>query len=132
MLIELKKQDLNGALGIASKQAKMVIPQMNEKSPLALLPISNPRRWPDIVAIMDNQLMIIRVQEKDACTLLPFKRLDHNEIHTLGLVKFKDLLNACKAIWISEGLTWRELAKLLQEYKLSAFLHKQYKESIKR
>lgn len=125
-MLELRKAALNGAFGVAGKSGKVVVP-VYEKDPLKVFPAGNSFNWPDLAIVMDSSLMILRVRLKEAYTLLPFKRLDYEEIQMLGLIYFKDLLNNAKVTFVmSSDITYKEIATLASKYNLSGYLHRQF------
>jgi hypothetical protein len=132
-MIELRKQALNGAFGVASKAGNIVLPIYESKDPLKILPMGKVQNWPDLVIVMEGSLSVLKVREKEAHLLLPFKRLDVREVHNMGLLFFKDMINNSKVSLIAPGeITWKDLASIIQKYGLSGYVHRHFLQSIKR
>ena len=131
-MIEIKKSALNGAFGSAASSAKIVVPVYKPQDPLTILPGGSAISWPDIIAVSDAAITILRIRKDSAIKTPPFKRLDFKEFHALGLIKLKDFLNSCRAIYITpSNATYQDLAKLAVEYKLTGFLHKCFLEKLR-
>lgn len=126
MLVEIKKAALNGAFGSASKKALIVVPQVNLSEPLKLMPLGYKKAWPDIINIFDNKMQIIRVTEDDARTICPIIRLNLGEIQGLGMLHLKDSCLNAKVTYVTERITWGELAELALKYNLIGYLHKEF------
>jgi hypothetical protein len=131
-LIELKKSSVAGALGTAAKKAQVVVPIYNAKNfqePLALLPYgSEPKNWPDLIVVSNAAFLVLRVRVAEAYTLLPFKRLDSVEIHKMGLLAFKDMLEVSQALFLTPEFTYQDMAQIANQFNLSGYVHKRYME----
>lgn len=131
-MIELKKQALNGAFGVASKAGNIVLPIYEAKDPLKILPMGKIQAWPDLVIVMEGSLSVLKVREKEAHLLLPFKRLDVREVHNMGLLFFKEMINNSKITLIAPGeISWKDLAGVVCKYGLSGYVHRHFLASLK-
>lgn len=125
-MIEIKKSALQGAFGTATRGGSLVIPTYNSKDPLLVLKGPYERAWPHLAIVQENVLIVIEVTSSEAKQILPYKRLDLYDIQRLGLVKFKEVLNTAKAIYVLDKLTYQNLFELAKNHNLIGFLHKEY------
>lgn len=125
-MIEIKKNAFQGAIGTATKGGSLVIPVYNSKDPLCVISGPYQKSWPIVVVVLENNFIVIRVTETDAEQVMPYKRLDLYDVQRLGLVKFKELLNSSKAIYVIKELTYSKLFELAKKHNHISFLHKEY------
>jgi hypothetical protein len=129
-MIEIKKSALQGAFGTATKGGSLVIPVVNPKDPLIVVKGPYEKAWPILVVIQEINLIVIEITTENASQILPYKRLDLYDIQRLGMIKFKELLNSSKAIYVLETLTYQNLFELAKNHNLIGFLHKEYLQSL--
>ena len=127
-MIEIKKTSLQGAFGTATKGGSLVIPVYNSRDPLIVIKGPYLLAWPILVIIQENILIVIQILKDEAKQIMPYKRIDLYDVQRLGLIKFKELLNNSKAIYVLETLTYKNLFEIAIKHNLIGFLHKEYQQ----
>ena len=125
-MIEIKRQTLINSLTNASTKGQMLVP-IPGRDNLMTTGSGYKKAWPDLFLIQERSCIMIRVGDSEACSYLPYKRLDLREIQATGLVKFKELIEASKLIYIGEpNLTYQNLAEVALTEDLVGYLHRQF------
>ncbi len=125
-MIEIKKTSLQGAFGTATRGGSLVIPVYSTKDPLIVTSGPYVKEWPPVVIVQENSLVVLHVTKDSAQQVMPYKRLDLYDVQRLGLVKFKEMLNSSKAIYVLESLTYQMLFEIAKKHNHLNFLHKEY------
>lgn len=128
MLREVKKSELLGAMNLGAQRGKIAIPAMTGRDSVLLMDMNYEKPWPDICLIFDQGMLVIRMQGHEACTLIPFKRLDDRQLRGEGLLKFKDQIESSKAIYLGMPITYSDIAELALKYDLASYLYTKYAE----
>jgi hypothetical protein len=126
-MIELKKQALLGAFGIATPKSMIVVPWHDPENCLKLIAPGKKFDWPDLLVISDQAVSIFKVRASEAYTLLPFKRLDHNGIHQMGLLALRNVIDGSTVTYIADGdVTYQDLASVSLKNNCVRHIHKLY------
>jgi hypothetical protein len=126
-MIELKKQALLGAFGVASPKSMIVIPWYDLNNCLKLITPGKKIDWPDLLVISDQAVSIFKVRASEAYTLLPFKRLDHSGIHQMGLLALRNVIEGSTVTYIVDGdVTYQDLASVALKNNCVRHIHKLY------
>lgn len=127
-MIEIKKQTLLNSLNSASQKGQVVVP-VETRDCLMATSCGYKKAWPDLLLIQERSCIIIHVGESEANTYLPYKRLDLREIQTTGLLKFKELVEASKLIYMGEPqITYKNIAEVALQEDLVGYLHRKFLE----
>lgn len=128
-MIEIKKSLLLGTIESASAKGQIVVP-IQGKDCIMACGIGFKKAWPDLLFVQEKSCLMLHVGEADACTYLPYRRLDLREIQTTGLLKFKDLIEASKEIYAGEmEITYQDLASIVLKNDLVGYVHRKYLEA---
>lgn len=127
-MIEIKKSVLLGTIDTASAKGQIVVPVLGMNTVMAC-GIGYKKAWPDLLFVQDKSCLILHVGEADACSYLPYRRLDLREIQTTGLLKFKELIENSKEIYAGEmELTYQDIAGVILKNDLVGYMHRKYLE----
>jgi hypothetical protein len=79
--------------------------------------------------IFEQGLMVIRMQGHEACSYIPFKRLDDRQLRGEGLLKFKDQIETSRALYLGMPVTYSDIVELAIKYDLASYLYTKYVEA---
>lgn len=128
MLREVKKSELLGAMNLGAQRGKIAIPTLAGRDSVALVDMNYDKAWPDVLLVFEQGLIVIRMSGGEACTLIPFKRLDDRQLRGEGLLKFKDQLEASRAVYLGDPITYSHIAEIALKYDLTSYLYTKYVE----
>jgi hypothetical protein len=129
MIREVKKSELLGAMNLGAQRGKIAIPTLTGRDSVMLVDMNYENAWPDVVLIFEQGLMVIRMQGHEACTYIPFKRLDDRQLRGEGLLKFKDQIESSKAVYLGMPITYCDIAELALKHDLTSYLYTRYAEA---
>lgn len=129
MLREVKKSELLGAMNLGAQKGKIAVPVLTGRDSVMLVDMNYEKAWPDVCLIFEQGLMVVRMGGHEACSLIPFKRLDDRQLRGEGLLKFKDQLEASKAVYLGQPITYQDIAELAIKYDLASYLYTKYVEA---
>jgi hypothetical protein len=81
-----------------------------------------------MVLVFEQGLTVIRMSGGEACTYIPFKRLDDRQLRGEGLLKFKEQLEAAKAVYLGDPITYAHVAELALKHDLTSYVYAKYTE----
>lgn len=129
MLREVKKSELLGAMNLGAQKGRIAIPIIGQRDSVQLVDMNCDKGWPDVCLIFDQAMLVIRMLGHEACTLIPFKRLDDRQLRGEGLLKFKEQIEQAKAVYLAPQLTYAHIAELALKYDLTSYLYTRYAEA---